>query len=141
MSITITGGITLTGSGWTVDAAPPPTGQQAFTTTGTFSFTVPADVTTVCAVCVGAGATGSSGTGGAGGSLRYINNLPVTPGETLTVFVATLSSKMLIEDRVITKTETEALNLIIYKQIVTVPVLYTPKSVKATHRRSVLQVS
>ena len=48
---------------------------------------------------------------------------------------------MLIEDRVITKKETEALNLIIYKQIVTVPVPYTPKSVKATHRRSVLPLS
>lgn len=87
MSITITGGITVDGSGWTISPPPPPTGQQAFTTVGTFSFTVPADVTTVCAVLVAPGSTGTSGNGGAGGSLRYINNLPVTPGETLTVFV------------------------------------------------------
>ena len=70
---------------WVVTGSP--TGQQAFTTPGTFSFTVPTGVTTVCAVLVGAGSTGGQGTGGAGGSLRYINNLPVTPGETLTVFV------------------------------------------------------
>lgn len=66
------------------EAAP---GQQAYTTPGTYSFIVPTGVTTICAVLVGAGATGSSNFGGAGGSLRYINNLPVTPGETLTVFV------------------------------------------------------
>lgn len=68
-----------------VSVAPP--GQQAFTTPGTYSFIVPTGLTELSAVLVGAGSTGGTKTGGAGGSLRYINNLPVTPGETLTVSV------------------------------------------------------
>lgn len=64
-----------------------PVGQIAYTTPGTYSFIVPTGVTLISSVLVGAGATGGTGYGGAGGSLRYINNLPVTPGETLTVFV------------------------------------------------------
>jgi hypothetical protein len=72
-------------SEFTLAFAVPP-GQQAFTTPGTTSFVVPEGVNTICAVLIGAGATGGGG-GGAGGSLRWINDLPVTPGETLTVFV------------------------------------------------------
>lgn len=70
-------------------------GQQAFTTSGTSSFTVPAGVTSVSAVVVGGGGGGSastlasngvSGGGGGGGGLSY-GTFTVTPGETLTVIV------------------------------------------------------
>lgn len=69
-------------------------GQQVFTTTGTgFTFTVPNDVFFISAVLVGGGASGARGqnareqAGSGGGGLRYINDLPVNPGETLTVDV------------------------------------------------------
>lgn len=69
----------------------PPVGQQAFTTVGTFNFVVPIGVTSICAVCIGGGGGGrqttGTGNGGGGGGLRWINNLPVTPGESLTVTV------------------------------------------------------
>lgn len=65
--------------------------QQLFTALGAQSWTVPTGVTTISAVLVGGGGAGNVGgtynAGGGGGGLRYINNLPVTPGETLTVFV------------------------------------------------------
>ena len=70
-------------------------GQVAFTTAGTTSWTVPAGVTSICAVLVGGGGGGAGHSttnvagsgGGAGGGLRWINNLAVTPGETLTIVV------------------------------------------------------
>ena len=40
-------------------------GQQAYTTAGTYTFTVPAAVTSVCVVCVGAGGGGTSSGSGA----------------------------------------------------------------------------
>lgn len=64
-----------------------PAGQQVFTSSGTF--VVPAGVTRICAVCVGAGANSTGQNGGRGGDLRYINNLAVTPGESLTITVGT----------------------------------------------------
>ena len=48
-------------------------GQQAFTTAGSFTWTAPAGVTSVCVVCVGAGGAG-------GGALAYKNNITVVPG-------------------------------------------------------------
>jgi len=76
----------------TVDA--PPTGQQLFTTLGTQSFIVPAGVTSISVVTVGGGGGGHTtntpttyASGGGGGSTSYVNNLVVTPGETLTVVV------------------------------------------------------
>jgi hypothetical protein len=66
-------------------------GQVQFTSPTTQSWTVPTGVTSVSAVLIGGGANGDwipdGRYGGAGGGLRYINNLPVTPGETLTVVV------------------------------------------------------
>ena len=62
------------------------------------SFVVPVGVTKISAVLIGgggaggggsAGGSGSGGQGGGGGGLRYINDLSVTPGETLTVVVGT----------------------------------------------------
>jgi hypothetical protein len=68
----------------TVNSGLPP-GQQAFTTIGATSWTVPAGVTSIAAVLIGPGS--SQEYGGGGGGLRYINDLPVTPGETLEVYV------------------------------------------------------
>ena len=67
----------------------PPIGQVAYTTAGTYSWTVPNGVSTVCAVLVGGGSqTSNGGTGGyPGGGLRYINDMPVTSGQTYTVVV------------------------------------------------------
>lgn len=71
-------------------------GQVAFTEPGEYEWVVPSDVTSISAVCVGAGGpsrgVGSSkSTGGNGGSLRYINDFPVIPGETLNITVPTSS--------------------------------------------------
>ncbi|PVY56736.1 hypothetical protein C8D04_2000 [Simplicispira sp. 125] len=70
-------------------------GQQAWTTAGTYSFTVPDNCTEIASVGIGSGgsgATGSSGDsntsgGGGGGALTYHNAIAVTPGETLTVVI------------------------------------------------------
>lgn len=73
-------------------------GQQEYTTPGTYTFTAPPGVTSVCAVCIGGGGGGmyynnwtSSYTyamnGGSGGGLGWKNNIPVVPGNTYTVVV------------------------------------------------------
>lgn len=66
-----------------------------YITPGTYTFIVPAGVTSVCMVAVGAGAgaasdvdgLGSAYCGGGGGGLVYQNNVSVTPGATYTVVV------------------------------------------------------
>jgi hypothetical protein len=76
-------------------ARPVPAGQQAYTTAGTYTWVVPSGVTSVSVVCVGGGGGGDTGPGplygsgrsGAGGGLAYVNNISVTPGESLTVVV------------------------------------------------------
>ncbi|ANH52215.1 minor tail protein [Erwinia phage vB_EamM_Desertfox] len=72
-------------------------GQQLFTTAGTFSFVVPAGITELDAYTQGGGGGGGNGnpgvykgaSGGSGkvGANGYLNNISVTPGETLTVIV------------------------------------------------------
>lgn len=68
-------------------------GQTSFTAKGTYNFIVPQGVFQISAVCVGGGGCGVKGAnnaeqpGGGGGGLRWISGMPVTPGETLTVFV------------------------------------------------------
>lgn len=59
-----------------------PTGQQEYTTAGTYSWVAPAGVTSVSVVCVGGGAVI-----GGGGGLGYKNNITVTPGASYTVVV------------------------------------------------------
>ena len=59
-------------------------GNAEWTTGGTYSWTCPAGVTSVCAVCVGAGG-GQRSAGG--GGLGWKNNIPVTPGQSYTVQV------------------------------------------------------
>jgi len=65
-------------------------GQQAFTANG--SFVVPYNVYFISGVAVGGGGGAKIGLyhaphGGGGGALSYMNGIPVTPGETLTITV------------------------------------------------------
>lgn len=82
------------------EVVPVAAGQEAYTTAGTYSWVVPAGVTSVSAVVVGGGGGGDTGNGigwggliygtgksGAGAGLAYANNISVTPGEVLTVVV------------------------------------------------------
>lgn len=65
-------------------------GDQVYTTPGSYTFTVPDGVGTIHAVAVGGGAGGAVGTGGAsggaGGGLGW-GSFSVTPGETITIAV------------------------------------------------------
>jgi len=63
-------------------------GQVAYPASGIFSWIVPTGVTSICAVAIGCGG-GNSNQSGGGGSLSYVNNISVTPGESLTVTVGT----------------------------------------------------
>jgi len=84
-SVTDIGGYSASGT--------PGFGSISFTTPGTYSWTVPTGVTSVCVVCVGGGGgggtVGSGGSPGAGGGggLGWKNNIAVTPGQTYTVVV------------------------------------------------------
>lgn len=69
--------------GWS-SGAKAVTGQQAYTTAGTYSWVAPVGVTKVSVVAVGGGYAG--GTGG-GGGLGYKNNYIVISGNTYTVNV------------------------------------------------------
>lgn len=60
-----------------------PSGQQAYTSQGMYSWTCPLGVYNVSVVCVGAGGGG----GGGGGGLGWRNNIQVSPGQTYTVSV------------------------------------------------------
>jgi len=65
-------------------------GQWERTAAGSYSFVVPANVYEISGVVIGGGgAPRNNGAfeGGAGGGLHWRNNVPVTPGETLTVAV------------------------------------------------------
>ena len=73
-------------------------GQSAYTTAGTYTFTVPAGVTSISAVVIGGGGGGGgaddaqirneTNNGGGGGGLAY-GTIAVTPGETLNITVGT----------------------------------------------------
>lgn len=70
--------------------SPHPIGQQQWITPGTYSFTVPDEVTFLSGVSVGGGMASNAdpyGDGGDGGALRWRNRFPVTPGEILTIKV------------------------------------------------------
>lgn len=72
---------------------PVASGQQQYTTSGTYSWVAPAGVTSVSVVVVGGGGGGaigdgsSYGSGGAGGALAYGNNISVTPGASYSLVV------------------------------------------------------
>lgn len=59
-------------------------GQIAYTTPGTYTWTVPAGVSSVCVVCIGSG-NGS-------GSLSWGNNIPVSAGQQFTIKVGDAAS-------------------------------------------------
>jgi len=80
-------GITFGGGVSVTKQPPPPTGQQAYTTAGTFSWTAPTGVTSVCVVAVGGGAGSHEYGAGGGGGLGWKNNISVTPGQSYTVVV------------------------------------------------------
>ena len=68
------------------------TGQVVFSTPGTTTWTVPAGVFYVSVVCIGGGGGGGTSvadgsSGGGGGGLGWKNNIPVTPGQVITVVV------------------------------------------------------
>ena len=69
-----------------------PEGNQEYTTAGSYTWTVPADLVgvSVHVVCVGGGgASGvsNSGQGGGGGALVYRNTIAVVPGQTANIVV------------------------------------------------------
>lgn len=89
-------GTTYGWSAWSADVSfttQAAAGQIEYRTPAIYSFVVPAGVTSISAVGVGGAASGGGGSptrggdGGPGGDLVYANNIPVTPGETLTVQV------------------------------------------------------
>lgn len=95
--LSFTGAISMTGA---LAASAPaievagPTGQQAYTTAGTYSWTAPTGVTSVCVVCVGGGGAGptyltdnNKQKSGHGAGLGWKNNITVVPGQTYTVVV------------------------------------------------------
>lgn len=60
--------------------------EQFVNSAVTYSFVVPDNVTVLHGVAVGSGGLpNDSGYGGGGGGLSYVNNIAVTPGETLTI--------------------------------------------------------
>lgn len=78
----------LMASGGVSGPPPAPPGQIEYTTPGTYSWTVPTGVTSICIVAVGAGGNGDRNYNGAGGALAWTNAVLVTPGETLSVRAA-----------------------------------------------------
>ena len=71
-----------------------PASQTEYVTAGTYSWTCPVGVTSVCVVCVGGGGGSNNGgspgndySQGGGGGLGWKNNIPVTPGQSYTVVV------------------------------------------------------
>lgn len=65
-------------------------GNVEYTTPGTFSFIVPAGITSISAVAIGAGGGGHyswASSAGAGGALAWANNIAVTPGQSITITV------------------------------------------------------
>jgi hypothetical protein len=70
-----------------INIIPEPAGQQAYTGAGSYQWTAPANVTSVCVVCVGGGGNGGSSTGGGGGGLGWKNNITVVPGQNYSVVV------------------------------------------------------
>jgi len=83
-------------------AGGPPPGQTQYTCAGTYSFVIPAGVTSISVLSVGAGRNGGNYGGGGGGALSYKNNLAVTPGTTLTVKVGCRGANACVSDSRVT---------------------------------------
>jgi len=63
------------------------TGQQNWTSAGTYAWTCPANVTSISILCIGGGGSGGSSGGGGGGGLAWKNNYSVTPGQSYQLVV------------------------------------------------------
>ncbi len=96
VSTNIKNGVTILGVEGTYVGGAATHGSQVYATPGTFTFTVPAGVTSINAIIIGAGGGGGSGEGrydndgaGAGGGSggAYIDTFAVTPGQVLSVVV------------------------------------------------------
>lgn len=61
-------------------------GEALYTSPGSYTWTVPAGVTSVCVLCVGGGG-GPGGQAAGGGGLGYKNNISVIPGASIAVEV------------------------------------------------------
>ena len=76
--------------------ANPSFGNAEWTTGGSYNWTCPAGVTSVCAIAIGAGGgygqVSQGGAGGGGGGTGWKNNISVTPGTTYTIDVGDLPS-------------------------------------------------
>jgi len=74
----------------------PAAADAEYTSSGTYTYTVPTGVTNVSVVCIGAGGgggLGNSGQAGGGGALAYRNAITVVPGQTATVVVGAGGSR------------------------------------------------
>jgi hypothetical protein len=72
---------------------PPPVGQVAYTTAGTYTWIAPTGVISVCVLCIGPGGQGGGYPAqGSGGGLGWKNNIPVVPGNSYTVVVGSVPS-------------------------------------------------
>ena len=89
-TIRVTSAAGFTDGTFTIILETTPTGQAEYTSPGTYTWTAPTAVRSVCVVCVGGGG-GSQQTwayyGGAGGGLGWKNNISVTPGQNYTIQV------------------------------------------------------
>lgn len=68
----------------------PAAADAEYTSSGSYTYTVPTGVTNVSVVCIGAGGgggLGNSGQAGGGGALAYRNNITVVPGQTASITV------------------------------------------------------
>lgn len=72
-------------------------GERIYNTPGTYTWTAPAGVTSVCVLCIGGGGGGggatAGGSGGGGGGLGWANDIAITPGNTYTVAVGVGSTR------------------------------------------------
>jgi hypothetical protein len=94
-----------TNRAFSLTVAPVVVGQQAYTIPGTYSWTAPGGVTSVCVVCVGGGGGGNRSVvvkpgdddeyywSGGGGALAWKNNIAVVPGQTYQVVVGAGGTK------------------------------------------------
>ncbi len=68
----------------------PAAADAEYTSSGSYTYTVPTGVTNVSVVCIGGGGgggLGNSGQAGGGGALAYRNNITVVPGQTASITV------------------------------------------------------
>lgn len=63
-----------------------------YTTVGTYTYTVPVGIVSLCVLCIGGGGSGiynltTAASGGGGGGLIWVNNIIVSPGQLFTIVI------------------------------------------------------